>query len=227
MTDNDLVNGPDQRGDTSPLAVIDIETTGLSHATDLILEVGVVIINQKLDEVDNRCVLLTTPATIEWAEDTFRHRGDAGFNIAKRMHLDSGLVEDLLFPRRFLDAVEVAAHSTAFEYAVADARLSAVLDEHGIAAVPMVGSSVRSLDAPFLAAHMPKLFAHFNHRTIDASALLELARFVDPAGHSEIAASAGLSGHRTVGDCRRSLGIIRAFAARYGIGSIRAAYEET
>lgn len=217
------------RGDTRRLAVIDIETTGLNRDTGLLLEVGIAIIDQTLREVDSRCVLMATPAALEWADYTFRHRGNPDdLDIAQRMHLDNGLVENLLFPRQsWWPDDRAAVEASASCYAIADTRLSTLFHKYGIDSVPMVGSSVRSLDAPFLDKYMPKLFRHFNHRTIDASALLELARFIDPAGYGDIAAAAGRAGHRTIGDCRRSLGTIRDFASRYGIGAISATAKET
>ena len=148
--------------------------------------------------------------------------------MAQAMHLDNGLIADLLNPCGFLVPTDLTDSNRVVS---AGRRRGAreirkFLDEHRITQpVPMVGSSVRSLDGPFLERHMPKLYSRFNHRTIDASALLELTRFIDPDRHTELTDAVAPSGHRTVSDCRRSLEFIRAFAVQYGIGDIASSQE--
>ena len=211
------------------LAVIDIETTGLDAGADLILEVGVVIVDPQLHEVAHRSVLITTRDAVAWARRTRKQaraggKATAELNLAQKMHLDNGLVEDLLFPRPLKPnavGLDLQSQMVASDYSVAAQQLCMFLDRHLIIdPVPMVGSSVRSLDAPFLEAHMPALLSRFSHRTIDASALIELSRFIDPAGCDAVTSAIGASSHRTIGDCRRSLDTIRSFAAHYRIGDV-------
>ena len=205
------------------LAVIDLETTGLDPATGLILEVGVVVVDPALQEIAHHSVLLADAAAVAWAEAAHRREADgAELDVPERMHLASGLVSDIVDPVRFLTGEggplrRVVARTPAD----AESAICAFLDAQGIAErLPLAGSSVRSLDGPFLAAHMPTLFSRFTHRTIDASALSEFARFVDPTGHGEIMGAVPSAGHRTIGDCRRSIEILRRFASHYGIGAI-------
>ncbi|MEN3225347.1 MULTISPECIES: exonuclease domain-containing protein [Mycolicibacterium] len=226
---------------TGNLAVIDIETTGLDPRHDLILELGVVIIDNTLREVDHRSVLLATDSTTAWASriqqrwnsfimttgaaagSATTRRGDAGLTMAQAMHLDNGLIADLLNPCGFLAPTDLSNSNRVVSPSRRNGarEIRKFLDEHQITQpVPMVGSSVRSLDGPFLERHMPKLFSRFNHRTIDASALLELARFIDPDRHAALTNAVAPSMHRTVSDCRRSLDFIRAFAVQYGIGDL-------
>lgn len=211
------------------LAVIDIETTGLDVNSDLLLEVGIVIIDSQLHEIAHHCVLIASPENVAWAKHTYAQwdRG-APLDPAQTMHLNNWLISDLYQPWRFSQGHADGTHTTVVEYRRGSDQLCAFLDEHGVVEpVPLVGSSVRALDGPFLALHMPKLFARFTHRTIDASALTELARFIDPGGYEELAAATPGSDHRTVGDCRRSIEIIHAFALRYGIGSLTGRAEPT
>lgn len=141
--------------------------------------------------------------------------------FAQTMHLNNELISDLCSPINFRRFLGLETSTVVIDYQLAADRLCAFLDEQGILEpVPLVGSSVRSLDGPFLERYMPKLFSRFTHRTIDASALTELTRFIDPPGYEALAAATPESGHRTVEDCRRSIGIIQAFARRYGIGSL-------
>lgn len=211
------------------LAAVDIETTGLNANTDSILEVGIVIIDSQLREIANHCVLIASPDNVAWAKRTLEQAGRGGpMTFAQSMHLNNDLISDLREPVNLKRRLGIKTCTVVTAYQLAAYRLCAFLDEHGIEEpVPLVGSSVRSLDGPFLALHMPKLFARFTHRTIDASALTELARFVDPAGYEELAVGTPESGHRTIEDCRRSIGIIRAFGLRYGVGSLAASSAPT
>lgn len=212
------------------LAVLDIETTGLDSDTDLILEVGIVIVDARLHEIAHLCVLIASPLNVAWAKHTYAQWDrSAQLSVAQTMHLNNRLIRDLHRPMSFAQSHADGTRTVVAGYQQATALLCAFLDEQGILEpVPLVGSSVRSLDGPFLERYMPKLFSRFTHRTIDASALTELARFIDPQGYEALAAATPESGHRTVEDCRRSIGIIQAFAQRYGIGSLsRVSGQET
>lgn len=216
-----MTPGPLQVAAFDRLAVIDLETTGLDPATGLILEVGVVIVDPALCEVAHHSVLLADAAAVAWAERArSRETAGADLDVPERMHLASGLVEDILTPDRFLAGEDgPAGRAVTHTSTEAEAAICAFLDAQGITEpLPLAGSSVRSLDGPFLAAHMPTLFFRFTHRTIDASALTEFARFVDPDGHTDIMGAIPSAGHRTIGDCRRSIDILRRFASHYGIG---------
>lgn len=200
------------------LAVIDLETTGLDPHTDQILEIGAVIIDETLAEVDAFSVLVASDEARMWARAVWGRVPGADLGPAEQMHLDNGLIDELLDAP--LGARSGAISGVTTTVTEAAAAIVTALDRHGICEpVPMVGSSVRALDAPFLEVHAPALAARFNHRTIDASALIEFARFVDPTGAADVMTSVPDSGHRTLGDCRRSLMILRAFGQHYGIGA--------
>lgn len=199
------------------LAVIDLETTGLDPQTGLILEIGVVIFDETLTESGELAVLVASPEAVAWAGDARRRDGDGmPLSVAEEMHLRNGLIDELLAgagPTPRAGSVDAAA-----------SVIAAGLDGHGICdPVPMVGSSVRSLDAPFLDVHAPALAARFTHRTIDASALTEFACLVDRDGLETLMAGLPGSTHRTLGDCRRSLEILRRFGQHYGVGPLAAA----
>lgn len=200
------------------LAVIDLETTGLDPHAGHILEIGVVIVDAELCEVDAFAVLVASDEARIWARAVWRRGPGPDLGPAEQMHLDNGLIDELLDAP--LGARSGVISEVATTVSEAAAAIVAALDRNGIdEPIPMVGSSVRALDAPFLEVHAPQLAARFSHRTIDASALTEFARFVDPDGATAVMASIPGSGHRTLGDCRRSLLILRAFAQHYGIGA--------
>lgn len=229
---------------------IDIETTGLDPHVDLILEVGVVVVDDSLRTIAHHAVLIASPEALEWAATTLdrwqqftagdfnryakpavAQADEAGLDMAAAMHLDNGLIWHLTHPGEFTTAPDGLVdldRTVAASYAEAAATIGKFLDESGIIEpVPMAGSSVRSLDGPFLEVHMPLLFSRFTHRTIDASALTELVRFIDPRGCAAIMADIDSPGHRTVEDCLRSIDIVADFTARYGIGERSALVEGT
>ncbi|QOF39282.1 hypothetical protein E3G66_003451 [Mycobacteroides abscessus] len=216
------MTAPGTQGGFNRLAVLDIETTGLNASSDSTLEVGIVIVDSKLREIAHHCVLIASAENVAWAKLALEQAGrGAPMTFAQSMHLNNELISDLCSPINFRRFFGLETSTVVIDYQLAADRLCAFLDEQGILEpVPLVGSSVRSLDGPFLERYMPKLFSRFTHRTIDASALTELARFIDPQGYEALAAATPESGHRTVEDCRRSVGIIQAFARRYGIGPL-------
>lgn len=203
--------------------MLDIETTGLDPQQDLVLEIGVVPFDAQLDAHGTFTVLVASREAAVWARRTVAAR-EAGesLSIAQQMHLDNGLIEDLIHPNRFLVTENghaapgrvVSTDPAAAGRLVADALAGFGVPE----SIPLSGSSVRSLDAPMLAVHAPELIRRFNHRTIDASALTELARFIDSEGFEQMNATLATSGHRVNGDCLRSLDIVRRFRDQYGIG---------
>lgn len=200
------------------LVVIDLETTGLDPRAEQILEIGAVIIDETLAEVDAFAVLVASAEARMWARTVWGRATAPDLGPAEQMHLANGLVDELIDAP--CGARSEVISSVATTVTEAAALIAEVLDRHGVTdPVPMVGSSVRALDAPFLEVHAPALAARFTHRTIDASALIEFTRFVDPTGAAAVMSTVPDSGHRTLGDCRRSLFILRAFGQHYGIGA--------
>ena len=139
--------------DQNNLIWIDMEMTGLSPETDLIIEVAIVITDSALNTVAEAPVLVA-------------HQSDAVLgamdNWNKSTHAKSGLIEKV-------------KSSTLNERAV-ELRMLDFLKLHVPRSVsPMCGNSVCQ-DRRFLARGMPELEAWFHYRNLDVSTLKELVK---------------------------------------------------
>ena len=132
---------------------IDLEMTGLSPESDVIIEVATVVTNAQLD------VLAEGPVIAVHQDDAVL-AGMDDWNT--RQHGQSGLVDRV--------------RASTVGHAAAEERTIAFLAQwvpHG--ASPMCGNSICQ-DRRFLARHMPRLERYFHYRNLDVSTLKELAR---------------------------------------------------
>ena len=139
--------------DATHLIWIDMEMTGLKPESDRIIEVAVVITDQKLD------LVAEGPVRVVHQVDSIVDGMDS-WN--KGAHGRSGLIDKV--KASALTEAEVEAETLAF------------LGQHlppGVS--PMCGNSVCQ-DRRFLARYMPRLEAYFHYRNLDVSTLKELAR---------------------------------------------------
>jgi oligoribonuclease len=139
--------------DATHLIWIDMEMTGLKPESDRIIEVAVVITDQKLN------LVAEGPVHVVHQVDSILDGMDS-WN--KGAHGRSGLIDKV--KASALTEVEVEAETLAF------------LGQHlppGVS--PMCGNSVCQ-DRRFLARYMPRLEAYFHYRNLDVSTLKELAR---------------------------------------------------
>lgn len=158
--------------------VLDIETTGLDVERNMILELGILLLDDRLDDIaafhvrvsdDNAVAYLDYLAQLAVEEP--QHRGVEpwrGGALVHEMHQKSGLAEDIR-----------ADYVAGRRFTMAEAEDAAVkfLDRFGIDATsttglrrPMVGSSIQ-FDRKFLERHMPVLESKFHYRNIDVSTL--------------------------------------------------------
>ncbi len=143
------------------LVWVDIETTGLDHQDDLILEVATVVTDENLKELGHYSTVICPPAHVdlvlahEWMEKwTFEQ------------HSKTGLIESCQYGESRYEAMD------------------SVLDffrDMGIekGKHPMCGSSV-GFDRRFLDEHMYRLASHFHYRNIDVSTVKELVKLWKP-----------------------------------------------
>jgi oligoribonuclease len=139
--------------DATHLIWIDMEMTGLKPESDRIIEVAVVITDQKLN------LVAEGPVHVVHQVDSILDGMDS-WN--KGAHGRSGLIDKVKASP--LTEAEVEAATLAF------------LGQHlppGVS--PMCGNSVCQ-DRRFLARYMPRLEAYFHYRNLDVSTLKELAR---------------------------------------------------
>ena len=135
------------------LVWIDLEMTGLSPATDRIIEIAVVVTDAQLGHRVEGPVFAV-------------HQSDAALDAMdawnKGTHGRSGLVERV--------------KASTFDEAAAEAEVIAFLQRHVPKKTsPMCGNSICQ-DRRFLANYMPRLEAFFHYRNLDVSTLKELAK---------------------------------------------------
>ena len=142
------------------LVFIDLETTGLRPVNDIILEVGVVVTDEELNEIQADSWLVDPSSRSHALQRADSH--------VVEMHTKSGLLAALQsaeektpgLPKPWVVAAEVAQF---------------IRDFAGEELTPMAGSSVH-FDRSFIASNMPTLLDSFTHRNIDVSSIKELSK---------------------------------------------------
>jgi oligoribonuclease len=167
---------------------VDTETTGLDPWSDWLLEVGVVITDDDLVEIDAYSVLVKEAPT--------RVMSQGMSDYVREMHTANGLLADVE-----LDGVDID---------VAEWALMGKLGEWGIepGTIPMSGSTV-AFDRGFLKEDMPAFNALFHYRSIDVSTLKELCRQWRP--DLLVESSDKDKKHRVLDDCRASIAELRRY----------------
>jgi len=164
---------------------IDLEMTGLSPETDLIIEIATIVTDKHLGVLAEGPVLAVhqSEAVLDAMDDWNRNQ-----------HGRSGL------------AARVLASAT--DAAAAERETLRFLEgwvEPGKS--PMCGNSICQ-DRRFLARYMPQLERYFHYRNLDVSTLKELARRWQPA---VAAGYAKQSAHQALADIYESIGELRYY----------------
>lgn len=146
-------------------AVLDIETTGIDPRTDLILEVGAILLDSNLEEIAQFSCVINDDEAILKMNELRRHAaaGDENAMFVWKMHTQSDL---------WADMVSTTDIFTKYD---AEECLADFLHEHGVeelgtnkSKVTLVGSSIH-FDIDFLNQYMPSIPQHFNYRRLDVS----------------------------------------------------------
>lgn len=178
-----------------PLVWVDLEMTGLDPATELIVEIAVVVTDGQLEEVvEGPDVVVHAP------EDALERMVE----VVRTMHRDSGLLDEV----RTTDVTVAEAE---------EAVLAFVLQHVPRAGeAPLAGNSVHA-DRAFLARFMPRFERHLHYRNVDVSTVKELARRWRPDIVASAPAKAG--GHRALADIRESIAELRHYRTTlFGVG---------
>ena len=132
---------------------LDLETTGSNEIEDVILELGVVITDAELTELDRASWVLNDDGCLQAAPD-----------VVKEMHAINGL------------AYELADGMTAAEV---ETEFVALLKRHGKKHdFVLAGSGVSHFDRRFLQAEMPKALKWFRYYSIDVGILRRTLRMI-------------------------------------------------
>lgn len=179
---------------TDRLIWVDIETTGLDPAVDLILEVAVTVTNGELEGLGAGEWVIAHPSGVYFS-------GDGGINYpphmnpdAVIMHAGNGLLQ------------EVARSTTTLADAEVEILRLLVDCQVPVREAPLCGNSVH-FDRAFLARHLPLLdrWAHYRH--VDVSTLGTLTRIWWPEARPE----AIPSNHRATPDVAASIESLRRY----------------
>lgn len=151
---------------TPALLWIDMETTGLDARDEVPLELGLATSDLDGNILHSKTWLIhdDTPFYKERIARAKDHR------IVGPMHEASGLWDDL--NRR-----EKGKYFSLIE---ADKQAAAWVKAQGAEGIPLAGSSIGSLDRPFVLEHFPDLNETVHYRNIDVSTVKELCRRYNP-----------------------------------------------
>lgn len=167
---------------------VDCEMTGLSLATDALIEIAVVVTDSELRLLDAGLDLVIAPpaGALEQMVD-----------VVREMHTASGLLDELAGGLALEDAsAQVLDYVTAW---VPEPRRA-----------PLAGNSVAT-DRAFLERDMPAVANHLHYRIVDVSSIKELARRWYPRVYFNSPAKAG--GHRALADILESIAELRYYRA--------------
>ena len=169
------------------LVWVDLEMTGLDPATEVIIEIAVLVTDAELNPLDEGIdLVIAAPA----------EKLDAMGPVVRDMHARSGLT--------------LAVKAATTTLAEAEAAALAFVKKHVPAqhTAPLCGSSIAT-DRSFLAAYMPELDSWLHYRMVDVSSIKELCRRWYPAVYSGMPGKGG--GHRALADILESIEELRYY----------------
>jgi oligoribonuclease len=174
---------------TDALVWIDCEMTGLDAATDVLVEIAVIVTDAELNVLDPGLdiVIATDPAKLEGMDE-----------VVQEMHTGSGLLTAIAGATTTLEEAE----QQVLEYVkrwVPERRKA-----------PLCGNSIAT-DRTFIARYMPTLDDHLHYRMVDVSSVKELARRWYPKAYYNAPAKHG--GHRALADIIESVTELRYYRA--------------
>ena len=163
---------------------VDIETTGLDHTRNHILEVAVVVTDSELIMIDSLVVQVNQPTYVMNFMDDW----------CREQHTRSGLLADVI------------EHGE--DEWVAERILMAFMKDYAASGTsPMCGNSI-CFDRRFLHHHMPSFECMFHYRNLDVSSLKICSQLWAP----EYAASVEKNGdHRALDDVLESIAELKYY----------------
>lgn len=177
------------------ITFVDLETTGLEPRVGHILELGVVITDDFLVELDRRSWLVEPRVG---RDPSLWHMS----SYVSEMHLASGLVQDVMRDGR--PVVDVQAEACEW-----------IGDTHAGSMALMAGNSIH-FDRSWIKLHMPRLDEAFGYRMVDVSSIKELVGRWWPGREYKIE---GDKPHRALPDIEHSIRELRYYATEFMGGS--------
>lgn len=176
------------------IAWLDVETTGLDPELDALLEVGIIITTDQLEEVANRSVVLPVDVSSPRLQRRLHVDNDG---IVGKMHTANGLLKEVAY---------AVGTVWAAERQMIDLMLPVSTIEK-----PIMGGSSITLDRSFLAIWMPELLEQFHYRSLDVSSLREAARRWLPELTEYEPVVSKDANHRVLDDLRASIELARFY----------------
>lgn len=171
-----------------PLIWIDCEMTGLSLENDALVEIAVLVTDEKLKVLGEGVdlVIATSPEKLAGMREEVR-----------AMHTESGLINEIP------NGVKVSeAEAAVLNYLSAHTQPGKS---------PLAGNSV-GMDRNFIARDMPALNDYLHYRTVDVSSIKELARRWYPKVYFNAPKKTG--NHRALGDIKDSIEELRYYQSQ-------------
>ncbi|NGN67275.1 oligoribonuclease [Streptomyces sp. A7024] len=165
---------------------IDCEMTGLSLATDALVEVAALVTDSELNILGDGVDIVIRPPAESLATMP---------DVVREMHTASGLLDELDGGTTLADAEEQVL-----------AYIKKHVPDRGKA--PLCGNSVGT-DRGFLFRDMPTLEDYLHYRIVDVSSVKELARRWYPRAYFNSPDKAG--NHRALADIRESITELRYY----------------
>ena len=171
-----------------PLIWIDCEMTGLSLENDALVEIAVLVTDEKLNVLGEGVdlVIAASPEKLAGMREEVR-----------AMHTESGLINEIP------NGVKVSeAEAAVLNYLSAHTQPGKS---------PLAGNSV-GMDRNFIARDMPALNDYLHYRTVDVSSIKELARRWYPKVYFNAPKKTG--NHRALGDIKDSIEELRYYQSQ-------------
>lgn len=182
---------------------LDLETTGLDPIYDQIIEIGVIVTDEKLVEIARFHRVLPLVVCCYWSDLNMPQ-------VVRDMHKASGLEAEV---RALAEMTWIDGEDEAHEAACRD--LSAFLRAHGCEKAPLAGNSVGDFDRHFLRAWESMLSVEdgplsiLSHRSLNVSTFFVLAELwgapVAPKGDA----------HRSIADIESSIRQFRFYTTNF------------
>lgn len=162
--------------------IVDMETTGLDIESDLPLEIGVGVFDQDLNQLGMNSWLIKPEG---WRIKL------SGNPYVSDMHTMNGLISDIeALPEFYFESFGYnSKQKLNYDMSIVSMLAYRWLSEVcGITAntLPMTGSSIGSLDRPFMRKYLPVLHSFFTYRNVDVSSIKELCKRHNPSLYNEM-----------------------------------------
>ena len=167
----------------SKVLFLDLETTGLDPRVHSIIEVGAIITDESLTEIEPYHYIIGESPSWNWSQ------------YALRMHEANGLLD------------KCRAHKTGRLYEAERGLIKFLYDHVGQSEFPIIlaGNSIH-FDKKFIEVHMPELNKLLHYRMIDISGALEAIRIFNGKEILRLEPK-----HRVIDDVRDSMELTRKF----------------